>query len=362
MNILIAAGTYSPQYNPTVFLSENLIRVLAVRGHKTAVAAAEGSRFHSASFYPLPSHAGRCFLSNHADSSCEEELYKEHVLSLSFLRKDLQVLNQAIDEFKPDLILEMEHPCAVIASKLHSIPCCSVVDAAMYKDEPVPWRTLKNLNTILRENHQEQILHLSDLCSSADMRIAFGTQHTQPFSAQDDVMLYGNASGFASAAAHNRRITILSASRVSSRFTSIIHEAFSGASYDVRVFYPGCRAGKDNNIQFLPGMRPYLIQGSDVCIHDGSPYLFNQCLSAGIRQLVISDDSWQRRYNADMVKDLGCGIVLKSDRLKMENLYEKYRQLCSSDLYQENAERIAEEISRMPSLYDLVTDLEHLKS
>lgn len=353
MKILLLMDYRTPECNPSRFLAGNLALLFLQHGYDTAVCAGNGFRIRNTSLYQAPALPASFFHHETNARTCEEELSKAKLLKESFLKQDLEAIHSAIQQSKPDLILEYGRPIGVIAAKQAGIPVFSFQNSALFRPRSVPGNILTGINHILDEVHQDQILSLAELYQRQSAMIFFGPLSQQPFP-KGDVFRLGSMNTKAALAprSFDKRVSIWITHPVMSlrRYRKIITDAFLGASYPVQVCIKGMEAEKNGNITFLSRMsvdglekKVFGARDSSVCIHDGNAYIFNQCMANGVRQLIINDGSWKTAYNAQGLVRAHAGMWIWPEEMTMENLYETYRRLESDDSFRSNALCLSEE-------------------
>lgn len=361
MRILLVPQAFLPGHNSMRFLCTNMLDVMRFAGHAAAVCCPKSMSF-KASVYFAPEVPKPLISLGRKDRgrTYEEYLSSYGASSEQYLKEDVRALISAAEDFRPDLIIDLGRPQAVIAARSLNIPCRSVVHSGMYRTRAFDSRCLDGFNNVLSEYRFEQIHHITDLYCGAGRRIIFGLPQIQPFSRHEDVerLGYTGIKGFAAEPVRRLCIMLCETSFSASRLQKIFTDAFLGAPYEVAVSFPGSKPVLNDNLHFMPSVRPQLIYGSTACIHDGNSFLFHQCIAAGIPQLIISDSSYERMWNAAAAERYGFGLYLPERNLSMETVYEKYRSLLSDDIFAEQAEAFSQETSELKDLYDFVKDLE----
>ncbi len=360
MRILLVPQAFLPGQNSMHFLCTNMLDVMRLAGHAAAVCCPKNMSF-KASVYFAPEVPKRFFCGRRKSRgrTYEEYLDSYGASSEAYLRDDIKAIVSAAEDFKPDLIIDLGRPQAQIAARSVNITCRSVVHSGMYRTRSFDSSCLDGFNSVLSEYRFEQIHHITDLYTGG-RRIIFGLPQIQPFSRHEDIGRYGymGIKGYTAEPVKRLCVVIGETSFSTSKLHKIFTDAFLGAPYEVCVCCPDSRPSVNDNLHFAASLRPQLIYGSQACIHDGSSYLFHQCIAAGIPQLIIADSSYERMWNAAAAERYGFGLYLSERDLSMETVYEKYRSLLSDDIFAENAAAFSQETSVLGDLYDFVKELE----
>lgn len=338
MKILIVPLITSPKADAAYFITRNLADLFTQEGHSCAVCASADNQFHNVSLYACSTPKRPLFPRHTRVRSYEEWMYAKGALAKEYIIDDTEAVQEAINQYKPDLVIVMDRIAGVVAARRKNVRCWAVVNNAMYKNISFPSEILQGMNQALAYFRQEQEFHLRSVYSRCERRISFGVTLTQPFTAEQDVTRIGLASIYpAKAAASDRLLVCLDDVKLNkTTLYRAIHDAFLGAPYPVYAWYKGCKPLKEKNIQFMASMKLDYLPGAAAVIHDGNDYIFHQALAMGIPQMIVSGGGYLRSYNAQTAKRQNFGVVLQEENLSMSSLYETYRKLVSDDVYYDN--------------------------
>lgn len=317
------------------YITFHMANLFRQEGHVVAISAVKENRFHHVSLYPCAESKPPFSLLPLQKRSYEEWMYANGAVSKKYLEEDYADIEEAIDQFQPQLIITMDRLASIILAKKHDIPCWSIVHSDMYKNISFDKICLRDINAFLTENGFEQVFHLNALYQKTALRFGFGPIEVQPFSTKDDVIRIGINSLTPPHIIKTNRVCIFlpEVKKKPSQLKKIITDAFEGAPYSVYAWFPGCHPEKSTNMRFLSVPRADLLPGSIACIHDGNDYYTNQCLARGIRQLLIVTHDYIRNSNALSAQRNHFGLAMYEDELTMKKLYEQYRLLLSDDKY-----------------------------
>lgn len=287
--------------------------------------------------------------------SYEEDLFSSGYSRRSFLQKDIGVLNNVIETFAPDLIIDFGRISTSVCACKQGVPYRTFVCGAMYRKHSSRPEYLKELNRILSDNGLEQILRLSDLNAAADTLYAFGTLNTDPLPEELNVTRVGGSlmRDTTEDTANGISIILPSASMRTSKLNRIIRDTFLGAPYTVTVHlsqkYP-----ESGNLAYTGTLKMELLKDRKVIIHDGNLLAYHECIARGIPQIVIHDGSWKRSWIAACCVRNCSGLSIDEEELSVASLYEAYRRLVSDDYYQRRADWLKKETASLSRLSDLL--------
>ena len=356
MKILIAPLILDPNRDASYHLTKALVEVFTDKEITCSVSADEENHFKHVSLYPCAEPEEPSFVLNAEERVHEEWLYNNGILQKKYLMKDVQMLENAISLFKPDLIISIDRPAAVMVSNMHNIACWEFVYPAMYRNTIFPAKCMHGLNQALEECGLDQELDLQGLYAKVDRRIGFGPMEIAPYLAENHVTRFGCMSLFPKKQLRTNRVCIFldTVNEKPKKLQRIIETAFLGAPYYVYICIPGIPAYQDNNLHYISLPDPNLINGASALIHDGNDFYFNQAILLGVPQMIIADHSYQRNFNALAAARNKFGSYIFEENLDMASLYEGYRDLLSDDSFYENTQTMREKTRQLGDLHQLV--------
>lgn len=339
-----------------VLLGRNLASLFRMEGIDTAVCTDPGSRFFDVSFYPSVSPPR--FHQGSPGTTPEEYHAYYRSISASVLKKDFKRIQEAIEEWEPDLLIELERPAAIAAAKHLSLPVLSIVSASMFRNRNFKPDILKGLNRFLNNADMEQVLHLRELYDYTQC-FAFGPAGFLPRFGDYEVTAFGTSCIPPADTAITKELSILfTESRRSDRsLRQMIIDAFLGAPYEVYAASSGFHPGKQSNIRFQNNVRLSSLNGSRIVIHDGCDAVTQYCTAMGVMQIIVYDDSCQRSWNAACLKRSGAGLTIPESLLSMETMYETYRRILADDSFRINAQQLRTEVLEKGDLSSILPHL-----
>ena len=359
MKILLTPYILHSDDSAAYFLSQNLIDLFRSNGDITAVSAAGDCTLRGTELIaaPLPqsSFFDRFRKVSHG-SSYEEFLSSHNLLSAVNLRHDVTAVLDAIDHFQPDVIYEYCRPAALIAARIRQIPVRSFIHAGMYRSRNIPANLLSDINEVLAENRLEQVLKLTDLYGYAETLYSFGSPSLQSFPDTLKITRLGAMGSFFENISSHSSVSIYlgETAMKKTRLKKLVEDTFLGASYEVNVYLGDLPGGAEENIHWLTGLKTFVIPGCSAVIHDGNDYIFNYAAMLGIPQLIISDNSCMRSWNAFAASRNGIGIAINESEMNVSTIYENYRRLVTDDYYTIRAGMIRDELRSLGGIEQII--------
>lgn len=353
MKILIVPNITQPHSDAVYQICSSLIAILRPE-HAIAISASKENHFHHVSLYACPPLKKPLLFSN-KDQSYETSLYQTGAASLAYLRKDMEDIQYAVNHFDPDVILSMDRIAAIPVSLQCNIPVISFVHSSMYTKNNVPVFALKGINAFLKENNMEQILHLRELYRLCTYRIGFGIPSFHPYPENENIIRIGSMS-FLTPFTEKKNDICIFLSHVPffhMNLRHIIEETFSGASYTVHVYYPGCKSETKGNIHYMKSPKNSFLLKSSVCIHNGDDYISNICETFAIPQIIYADHSCVHRFNGFAVRRNKAGILFSESRLSLKTMYESYRMCITDDEIKKSLTEISSAIAEEGNLLSI---------
>ena len=359
MKFLIAPNILDPKESTAYYLTANLLELFRQNGDTIALSTDKANGFRNAALYPyaVPIEPGFNFFAD--NRSYEEYLYTSGVSGKKYLQEDVRILTEAIEHFKPDWVIAIDRTAAMIAARAAGVRCAVMINAAMYRNSYFPPRCLRSVNEILSGMHYEQVFDLKTLLDRCDMRFIFGSESVHPFF-RDIPVTRIQAMG------PHRQM-----SRLQSRIAIALHEindyagsvyrllndAFKGSPYQVYASFHDAHLLTEENMHYVDMSRKDILADAMIVIHDGSEYLFHECIDRAIPQLIIASHEYPRLYFAQAVRRTGIGDYILEEELDVSALYEAFRKIVSDPSYAERCELLTEATRLLPEFSEIRTAL-----
>ena len=336
MKVLLAPQIGNISYS---LMTRQLIPLLLEKEITVGVCALD-KMSSKVSFFPALPVRSPFFNFGAENRAHEEWMYSCGQMSEKYLKADVETFLESIEDFKPDILVCMDRPACLIAGLLTKTPCICFVHSAMYKKAVFPSHCMHGLNKVLSFYGLEQELSLHALYSKAKRRVGFGPVQISPFHVEEDITRIGSMCPVTHKKPRTNKLCIYFTEMKNGgkSLEKIISSAYLGAPYQVYACYPGCTSKQDGNIRYLSRIDTELMKDAVAFIHDGNDFLYNQAVTAGLPQIMISNHEYVRIYDALSLERNHAGIFLDEADLSMASLYETYRELITDDQFYEQAQ------------------------
>lgn len=356
MRVMIVPYIQYPNIDNAYLFTESLLEAYNSEGNACAVCAPKENEFKKAAAYDTGRYKKVFSLFETDRRSYEDWMYGNGLFNERDLKRDADQISEAIDDFKPDLVITVNRPAGNIAARHKDIPFWTVTDSAMYRTYGFREKNLKGLNAVLHAYRQEQVFNLKELYQKCDKRIAFGPETTDMYPPDADIIRIGMPFIQPLDLARTNRLCIVlpHADKSASWLKRLISDTFMGAPYAVHCWYRGAPNAIERNMHYHAGINPSMLAGSIAVIHDGTSWLMHYCTALGIPQVIIASHDCMRNMHALSMTRAKCALFLYEEELSVSTLYETYRKLMADDIYYENIQILKEEILQWKDLSQIL--------
>lgn len=361
MRILLVPFITQPRTDAAYNITRCLISTLTQKRNAVAVNASEENGFRNISLYPSVTAKGKRVRTANQKKSYEQWLASMGGTDEKYLIKDAENIRETIDHFRPDLIISIDRIAAIAAARQRHIPCWTVTSSAACRNvEVAPY--MKSINRFLVHEHMEQVFTLKDLYDTCEQRLVFGPSAVQPMPADTSYFRIGLPCIRPLETVQENRIFVdFGQTGISAKkLHSVLKEAFSEGSYDVRARYPECGIENCGRIRILPAFREDLFSGSAVMIHDGNAWMTLASIARGIPQIIVSDTSYMRSWYGQMAERCGIGVRISEKDLTAERLVHSVDHILSHPMFKENCMRMKKEAESCDDLMKIYALLDEL--
>jgi len=353
MKFLITPLIRDPLADSALFITKTLCTTLHKAGHTVSVCACGKAGYGADEFFASPDST-RHFLRT-SGHTAEEYLYGIGAMDRNFLKQDLLAIEDAIASFQPDILFTIDRLSSVTAARKHDIPIAAFTDSSVLARPAFSRNVLKGINRFLYEERQEQILNLADLYAYCDHVVLFGEESLEPDHNAKNVIRLASPSLNVPKRPLRKSIPVWigKSDHSLASFKKDFREAFEGSPAKFSVYMDGS-TGSSASLTFRTEPDPSLINGARMMIHDGNPFVFHECITYGVPQIVIHDGSWPRYQISRHVENAGLGKSVPLEDVSVSFLYESYRLLLDDDSCRQTAVKYKNRAKNLPDLYSLL--------
>ena len=278
--------------------------------------------------------------------SFDEVLWLTGNLDYKYLKRSVNQILDAIDEFNPDAVYSEFNISAIIAAKKRGIRLLTTVSYPTRHDHAHNEKLSKGLNRLLAElsmDRMESALKLFDL---AEKRFCFSIKELEPF---DDpgVVFCGSLKKVKEVSGLRNKILVYMGNGTISanRMFKVIKEAFSGAEQEVFLASSYLKEGTIGNIHIAPRWDfDTLLDESVLFINHGGQNSMVDGLLHGVPQIVVPGKIFERRYNAEKLTENNAGRWIESNDFIPYKIISVAREVMSSGEMRENARALGNKL------------------
>ena len=278
--------------------------------------------------------------------SFDEVLNLTGNLDYRYLKKSVDQIGEAIEDFKPDVVYSEFNISAIIAAKYKGVKLAATVSYPTrhdYANNPGLAGGLNRLLSELKINKTGSALKLFEM---ADMRFCLSIEELEPFDKAEAVFCGVLKEVQRKETKRDKVLVYMGNGTVSADKTAeVIKEAFKDMAYEVyfaTTYLPEKTDGKlhiakrwdfDN---MLDEAVLFINHGGQNSIADG--------LIHGVPQIVIPGKVFERRYNAIKLKENKAGVCMSADDFTAERLKALAERVTASGRMRVNAKLLGDKL------------------
>lgn len=400
MKVLLAVMPAAAEMSGPGTRANVLAAELLEHGHEVAICAADDDNariFQGCRRFPLnvPSPLGLPrFIGIHAFpmankleiarhktvASFEDVLFLTGALSKRYLKTSVTQLEAAINSFKPDVVYSEFNLSAIIAAKEQALPLAvshSFPTQASYASNPARSMALRSF---LEERGLPHVTSALELFEWADLRVIPSIPALEPVTGRN-VLFCGpfspiearrtdsqeqpnsqNSARVPNHPEHRRVVAYVGNGGLSpKRLYATLHQMSQNTGAE--VFLASASLDKEEGNLFhvaprfdfsrlLPRATLFLNHGGQNSIMDG--------IACGVPQLCVPGHVFERRFNAESVKQNGCAMIVEDKDLNVGALEHALYVMETDNTYHKRALALRDELAKYDGVHTVVNKMETL--
>lgn len=263
----------------------------------------------------------------------------------SYLVKSVQNIRDAINDFKPDIIYSEFNISSIIAAKLENKTLFASISYPTQAEYASNKKYAKDLNRFLKENNLPPVKSTLDLFKWADKSFVPSIKELEPIN--QNVKFCGSWNTINGESKYNNIILVYMGNGTISpkKMLKEVKNAFIGTEYEVYIGSQSLEKQEIDNIHVDKSWDfSKLLTDAVLFINHGGQNSIIDGLIHGVPQLICPGRVFERIYNAESVKKLNSGRILKVDEFKSEKIRLESGKLINDTRYRENSRLIGDKL------------------
>lgn len=293
-------------------------------------------------------------------NSFDDVLHLTGNTAYHYLKKSVEEIRRAIQDFQPDVIYSEFNISAIIAGRIEKkkiFISASIPTQYEYANTP---RYAKGLNKLLVEYGIPPVRSCVELFSWADKKFVPGCYELEPF--QDKNVVYCGAwkQSFPTISDNRDKILVYMGNGTISQKKMIreVSTAFKNSGFSVYIAGKGLKRQNFGNIQTAPYYHfQELLPQSVLYINHGGQNSVTDGLIYGVPQLICPGKVFERKYNAQSMVKLGAGLEIPYNEFTGSKIEPAANKIIFEPEYRENALRIGHVLLSMGGIKNVIESL-----
>lgn len=279
-------------------------------------------------------------------NSFDEVLFLTGNLNYRYLKKSIESLRNAINDYKPDVVYSEFNISAMIAAKLEGVKLFVTSSFPTRYEYSHNTHLSKGLNRLLNEFGLDSVESALCLFEYADKKFCLSVEELEPM---DNVIHCGSWKTIERVESKVDKILVYMGNGTipAKKMKNVIVKALSESEYEIYIassYLTPCDKGNihiDKRYEF-----DKLLNEAVLFINHGGQNSVIQGLQYGVPQLIVPGKVFERKYNAKSVSDLGAAIVLDENEFVAPLLAVKVNEIVGSFEMKNNAKKLGEKLNK----------------
>ena len=273
-------------------------------------------------------------------------------LDYKYLRKSVESVRQAVQEFRPDAVYSEFNISAMIAARKEGLPLYATVSYPTQHTFACEPSLAKGLNRLLRELELPEVESALQLFDWADRAFCPSIRELEPMdregvcyvgalkSVADDASGRGEASATADTGKKRNKVLVyMGNGTVSAKQTmQVVSRVFCGSGYEVYIASSYLPEGTTLNVHVASRWDfDTLLDEAVLFINHGGQNSIMDGLIHGVPQIMVPGKVFERQYNAKSVMENKAGVSLSYRNFSVDNLSAIIEKVAHSKKNRQNA-------------------------
>ena len=260
-------------------------------------------------------------------------------INYNYLKKSVNSIRAAIQEFKPDIVYSEFNMSAFIAAKIEKITTYATVSYPSQYEYAHSTKLAKGLNRLLDEFSIDRVDSALRLFDWADKAFCPSISELEPIK-KDNVIFCGALKTVTPKKLTRNKILVYMGNGTisASKTEQVVTQAFAGSVYEVYIASKYLQKKDAGNIHIAPRWDFDQLLHESVCfINHGGQNSVVDGLIHGVPQIVVPGKVFERKYNAKSLTDNDAGIAVDYYDFTADHIRTIANQIIHSSQMRQNA-------------------------
>ena len=276
-------------------------------------------------------------------------------LDYKYLKKSVESVRNAIQEYNPDIVYSEFNISAIVAAKKEGIPLYTTVSYPTQHEYAHDSRLTGGLNHLLDKMRLPRVYSALQLFDWADKRFCPSIRELEPIEelkGEEDSICYCGTFKAADDIS-SRKIDVSSRDKIlvymgngtvsATKTLSVIQAAFAGSKYEVYLATSYLPEETIDNIHIAPRWDfSKLLDEAAIYINHGGQNSIVDGLLHGVPQIMVPGKVFERKYNAESVADADAGIVIDFRDFDAVHVKNAFEEITSSDTMSDSSRNLGD--------------------
>ncbi len=274
--------------------------------------------------------------------SFDQVLFMTGNLDYKYLKKSISSVQQAIREFKPDIVYSEFNISAMIAALAENVRLFTTVSFPTQHEYAHSSKLAKGLNKVLNEMGIHEVDSALQLFDRADKMFCPSIKRIEPI-AKESIYYVGTMRGTVSEgeeySIRKKIIVYMGNGTISAkRMLEVISRAFTDSKYDVYIASSYLEEGDTASVHVAPHWDfNELLDEALIFINHGGQNSIVDGLLHGVPQIILPGKVFERKINASSVADNHAGVIVKPEEFNPDRIRELTEKIISDEKMRSSA-------------------------
>lgn len=310
--------------------------------------------FIASKTFPVAQKLG--ITSRKAVRSFDDVLFITGNLDQGYLKRSVEQIIRAIEDFSPDLVYSEFNISAIIAAHLMGVRLFTTVSFPTQYQYAHNSGVSKGLNKLLKELSLEQTDSALKLFDHAECSFCPSIYELEPIDKPNVHFIGSLKKPDVINKERNKILVYMGNGTISpNRMLETVKGAFKDTGYEVYIASAALKEHTDGNLHIAPRWDfDSLLDESLLFLNHGGQNSVADGLIHGVPEICVPGRVFERIYNADSLVRNKAGISLRPEEFDAENLRKAFNTMTGSPKYADNAAALGKKLLSVGGIENIV--------